>query len=119
MARRATRSAAPAAGVRLKRNRRRFTDRRYRARHALPVLGLAGAVVSAARRSAASGSRRSRAARRPHPRRPGGTAPGGDAFAGSPTIGGCPIFPRDNPWNSDVSQAPVDARTTTSARSAR
>jgi hypothetical protein len=34
--------------------------------------------------------------------------PGGDPFAGSPTIGGCPVFPKDNPWNSDVSGYPVD-----------
>jgi hypothetical protein len=33
--------------------------------------------------------------------------PSADPFAGSPTIGGCPVFPRDNPWNVDVSQAPV------------
>src|SRR2546423_6660054 len=39
---------------------------------------------------------------------PGGSAPGGDAFAGSPVIGGCPILPQDNPWNSDVSHASVD-----------
>ena len=33
--------------------------------------------------------------------------PPADPFAGSPTIGGCPVFPRDNAWNTDVSQAPV------------
>lgn len=27
--------------------------------------------------------------------------------AGSPTIGGCPVFPADNPWNTDVSNYPV------------
>lgn len=27
--------------------------------------------------------------------------------AGSPTIEGCPIFPSDNPWNTDVSSYPV------------
>lgn len=27
--------------------------------------------------------------------------------AGSPTIEGCPIFPSDNPWNTDVSNYPV------------
>jgi hypothetical protein len=26
----------------------------------------------------------------------------------SPTIGNCPVFPADNPWNTDVSQYPVD-----------
>jgi hypothetical protein len=34
--------------------------------------------------------------------------PGADPFAGSPTIGGCPVFPKDNPWNSDISGYPVD-----------
>jgi hypothetical protein len=28
--------------------------------------------------------------------------------AGVPTIGNCPVFPADNPWNADVSQYPVD-----------
>lgn len=27
---------------------------------------------------------------------------------GVPTIGNCPVFPADNPWNADVSQYPVD-----------
>ena len=36
------------------------------------------------------------------------TRGGDDPFAGSPMIGGCPVFPKDNPWNTDVSQAPVD-----------
>ncbi|HMR01130.1 MAG TPA: S-layer homology domain-containing protein, partial [Candidatus Gracilibacteria bacterium] len=27
--------------------------------------------------------------------------------AGSPTIEGCPVFPSDNPWNTDVSSYPV------------
>jgi hypothetical protein len=36
--------------------------------------------------------------------------PGGDPFAGSPVIGACPVFPKDNPWNTDVSAAPVDSR---------
>ena len=33
---------------------------------------------------------------------------GTDPFAGSPTVGGCPVFPKDNPWNTDVSGYPVD-----------
>ena len=37
----------------------------------------------------------------------GGGATGSDAFAGSPTIAGCPVFPKDNPWNTDVSHLPV------------
>jgi hypothetical protein len=43
---------------------------------------------------------------------PGGVSPpgatSGDPFAGSPTIGGCPVFPKSNPWNTDVSAYPVD-----------
>jgi hypothetical protein len=27
----------------------------------------------------------------------------------TPVIGGCPVFPADNPWNQDVSRAPVDS----------
>lgn len=33
--------------------------------------------------------------------------PADDAFSGSPTLAGCPIFPRDNPWNTDISGLPV------------
>jgi hypothetical protein len=40
---------------------------------------------------------------------PGGAAT--DPFAGSPRIAGCPIFPKDNPWNTDVSGYPVDRAT--------
>jgi hypothetical protein len=25
-----------------------------------------------------------------------------------PAIGGCPVFPPDNPWNQDVASAPVE-----------
>ncbi len=28
---------------------------------------------------------------------------------GGATLGGCPVFPPDNPWNTDISSAPVDA----------
>jgi hypothetical protein len=38
---------------------------------------------------------------------PGSPAAPADPFAGSPVIGGCPIFPRDDPWNTDISHAPV------------
>jgi hypothetical protein len=34
---------------------------------------------------------------------------GADRFAGSPTIEGVPIFPKDNPWNTDISGLPVHA----------
>jgi hypothetical protein len=40
---------------------------------------------------------------------PGTPPPGNPAPAGtSPMIGDCPIFPPDNPWNTDISQYPVD-----------
>jgi hypothetical protein len=42
---------------------------------------------------------------------PGGGASGGsspDPFAGSPRIGGCPVFPKDNPWNTDIAAFKVD-----------
>jgi hypothetical protein len=39
---------------------------------------------------------------------PGGGAPGPGAYGTSPAVGGCPIFPADNPWNTDISNAPVD-----------
>ena len=41
----------------------------------------------------------------PAPPPPSGPNPGGGA-----TIGSCPIFPPDNPWNRDVSGDPVDTR---------
>ncbi len=47
----------------------------------------------------------------------GGMGTGGMGTGGSPpvpgagpTIGGCSVFPADNPWNDDVSNAPVHAR---------
>jgi hypothetical protein len=42
------------------------------------------------------------------PETPAPGPPGGDAFAGSPMVGACPIFPKDNAFNTDVSAAPVD-----------
>ena len=32
---------------------------------------------------------------------------------GSPTIGGCPVFPADNAWNQDISAAPIDVDSAT------
>ena len=94
--------------VKLKRNRRRFTDRRVK--------------PSTRYRYSVRACRKQRCAkvRRVTVRTPastgspggdtggGGTAPGTGGFAGSPTIGDCPIFPNDNPWNRDVSRDPVD-----------
>lgn len=36
--------------------------------------------------------------------------PSGDRFAGVPRVGGCPVLPREDPWNRDVSAEPVDPR---------
>jgi hypothetical protein len=93
--------------VKLKRNRHRFTDHR-----AKPSTRYRYAVRPCRRRRCAKARRVTvrtvaRGGDEAGPV-PGGTAPGGDAFAGSPVIGGCPIFPNDNAWNTDVSQAPVD-----------
>ena len=32
------------------------------------------------------------------------------SFANSPTVGGCPVFPADNIWNTPINQLPVDPR---------
>jgi hypothetical protein len=98
--------------VRLKANRRHFTDRRV-----APAKRYRFSVRACRRRHCAR-VRRVSVTTRPRPGGgsdeaggggSGGGAPGGgDAFAGSPTIGGCPILPNDNPWNTDVSHAPVD-----------
>ncbi|MBV8301275.1 MAG: hypothetical protein JOY68_05080 [Candidatus Dormibacteraeota bacterium] len=34
-------------------------------------------------------------------------------LAGGPDIGGCQVFPADNPWNQDISSAPVDPNSAT------
>jgi hypothetical protein len=77
--------------ARLRRNRTAYTDRRVRP----------GATyrysVRACRRGRCA---RSRSIRVKLPAPPPG--------ATGPTIGGCPLFPSDNPWNTDISQAPVD-----------
>ena len=38
------------------------------------------------------------------------SAGGATAEAAPPTLGGCPVFPASNPWNRDVSRAPVHPR---------
>lgn len=38
----------------------------------------------------------------------GATGPDGGGNGEVPVIGGCEIFPPDNPWNTDISQEPVD-----------
>ena len=94
--------------AKLKRNRRRFTDRRVQ-----PATRYRYSVRACRRKRCAKVRRvtvrtRPRGAGAPGA---GGGGPGGalgGAFAGSPTTGGCPIFPNDNPWNTDVSGFPVD-----------
>jgi len=46
-------------------------------------------------------------------------AAGGDAGTPGPgtTVAGCPVFPADNAWNRDISQAPVDPRSDAYIRS--
>jgi hypothetical protein len=94
--------------VRLKRNRHRFVDRRVKPATRYRY------TVRACRRKRCAKPRRVTVRTRPVSGTPGGdAAPGGGpapggAFAGSPTIGGCPVFPKDNPWNTDVSAFPVD-----------
>ncbi len=47
------------------------------------------------------------------PSSPGPTTGTPAAPGTAPTIGGCPIFPDDNPFNQDISQLPVDPRSAT------
>ena len=44
-------------------------------------------------------------------------APSAAAAAAGPTIAGCPVFPKDNAWNRDISRAPVDPRSADYLRS--
>ena len=92
--------------VRLKRNRRGFTDRRVKpsTRYRYTVRPCRRKRCARARRVTVRTLRRGVA--------PGGgvVVPGSGAppAGASPAIGSCPIFPNDNPWNTDVSNAPVD-----------
>jgi hypothetical protein len=38
---------------------------------------------------------------------------GSTGSASSPTLGGCTVFPADNPWNQDISAAPLHANSAT------
>ena len=91
--------------VRLKKNRRRFVDRRVK-----PATRYRYSVRACKRKRCAKVRRVTVRTKAPGAApAPGGGGGGGDgSFAGSPTIGGCPIFPNDNPWNTDVSNYPVD-----------
>src|SRR4051812_44673236 len=93
--------------VRVARNRTRYTDRKAKAGKAYRY------SVRACRAKRCAKARTVRIAlpaakqQPPAPPAPAPVAPG-DPFAGSPTIGGCPVFPKDSPWNTDVSRFPVD-----------
>ena len=40
----------------------------------------------------------------------GGTGAGGGSTGSGPSLGGCALFPADNPWNTDISGFPVDPK---------
>jgi hypothetical protein len=87
--------------VRLRAGRKSWTDRRV-----APATTYRYVVRPCRRRHCAKG--RSVKATTPQQSNTPGGVPGSGSFAGSPTAGACSIFPNDNPWNTDVSQAPVD-----------
>ena len=97
-------AAARRAGRRTKRlraGRTRWTDRRatagVRYRYTVrPCRRARCARPRAIRVTARAGT--------PPPVAPPGTPP---APGSSPLVGGCPMFPADNAWNTDISQAPV------------
>jgi hypothetical protein len=88
--------------VRLRAGRTSWTDRKV-----APATTYRYTVRPCRRKHCARG-RSVKVTTRGHGSAPGGSAPGSGSYAGSPTVGACPIFPNDNPWNTDVSQAPVD-----------
>jgi hypothetical protein len=65
--------------------------------------------VRACRRGRCSKWSRARRART-RARRGGHVPPAPSSPGGGPTLGSCPIFPPDNPWNRDVSADPIDPR---------
>jgi hypothetical protein len=87
--------------VRLRAGRTSWTDRRVapstRYRY----------IVRPCRRKRCARGRSVTVTTRRRPTSPGGV-PGPNSYTGIPTVGGCPIFPADNPWNTDISKAPVD-----------
>jgi hypothetical protein len=88
--------------VRLRAGRRSWTDRRVTPATTYRY------VVRPCRRKHCANGRSVKVTTPGKATAPGGSAPGSGSFAGSPTAGDCSIFPNDNPWNTDVSQAPVD-----------
>lgn len=92
--------------ARVARNRTSYTDRKAKAgkRYRYSVRACRGKRCATAR----SVGFTLPAPKLPAPPDPPAPAPPGDPFLGSPVIGGCAIFPKDSPWNTDVSQFPVD-----------
>ena len=86
--------------VRLRAGRKSWTDRRVR-----PATRYRYTVRPCRRKRCARG--RSVTVKTPARATPPGGAPG-PGSSGVPAIGDCPIFPADNPWNRDISNAPVD-----------
>src|SRR3954471_6532975 len=103
----------------LRANRTSYTDRhvtagtryRYRVRPCRRHRCARWAAVRVTARAPVNGSPSPGAGGSPSAGGGAGTPPGAgptpDAFAGSPTVGGCPVFPKDNPWNTDITSFPV------------
>ncbi len=91
--------------VKLKRNRTSWTDRKVKAgkTYRYSIRPCRGKHCAKAVRAKVT---------LPAPKQPGGdtgTPPANPGPAGtSPMIGDCPVFPPDNPWNTDISRYPVD-----------
>ena len=84
--------------ARIRRNRTSYTDRRVK------PSTLCRYSVRPCRRHRCA---KARAIRLTTPGAAPGPAP--PAPGSGPAIGACPIFPPDNAWNTDISQAPVDS----------
>jgi hypothetical protein len=90
----------------LKANRKSYTDRTVRAGRTYTYR------VRPCRRKRCAKAVKVRVRVRSALGSPGGAGPpgatSGDTFAGAPTVGGCPVFPKSNAWNTDISGYPVD-----------
>ena len=92
-------------GRRARTKRLRANAKRYAA--AFPPATRVSLRVRACRRRSCSGWSRAVAVRTPSSTPTPGGQPGA---AGQPAVGGCSVFPADNPWNREVSGLPVDPR---------
>jgi hypothetical protein len=88
----------------LERNRTSYTDRTVRAGHTYTYRVRPCRKTRCARWKTVRAKVPATSVTVPSPGAP--AAP--DPFAGSPRIAGCPVFPKDNPWNTDVSHLPLD-----------